>query len=125
MENRFPNLSDLIDLHNEARKKGWFVLDSLENDNDLENYATMWANKMAENHKLKHSSMKDILALGFNKVSENIAYGQKDEESVMKTWLNSSGHKRNIMDKNITHIGCGFSYSSDNVLYWCVCFGRK
>ncbi len=125
MENRFPNLSDLIDLHNEARKKGWFVLDSLENDNDLENYATMWANKMAENRKLKHSSMKDILALGFNKVSENIAYGQKDEESVMKTWLNSSGHKRNIMDKNITHIGCGFAYSSDNVLYWCVCFGRK
>lgn len=125
MENRFPNLSNLIDLHNEARKKSWFVLDPLENDSTLENYATMWANKMAENHKLNHSSMKDILALGFNKVSENIAYGQKDEESVMKTWLNSSGHKKNIMDKNITHIGCGFSYSSDNVLYWCVCFGRK
>ena len=41
------------------------------------------------------------------------------------TWLNSSGHKRNIMNKNMTHIGCGFSYSSDNILYWCVCFGRK
>lgn len=125
MENRFPNLSKLVDLHNEAREKGWFVLDPLENNSVLENYATMWANKMSENHRLKHSSMKDILALGFSRVAENIAYGQKDEESVMQSWLNSSGHKRNIMNKNMTHIGCGFSYSSDNILYWCVCFGRK
>ena len=36
---------------------------------------------------------------------ENIAYGQRDAKSVMATWMNSAGHRANILNPNFTHIG--------------------
>ena len=56
-------------------------------------------------------------------MAENIASGQKDIESVMRSWIRSPGHRRNIMSKSFTHIGCGYATSNDGTAYWCVCFG--
>ena len=125
----FPNLSHLVEMHNEARGgkiNSWLGADKtlLEMDDNLMNYAQNWAIHMSEKERLYHSSMKDIMRLGFNKVGENIAYGQKNEEAVMKTWMNSPGHRSNIMNNSFNRIGCGFSYSDNDVIYWCVCFGR-
>ena len=58
---------------------------------------------MADHNNLKHGDMKNISRLGFSPVAENIAYGQKDEESVMNTWLWSPGHRRNIMNKKLKY----------------------
>ena len=44
---------------------------------------------------------------------ENVAMGQRSEEAVMKSWLRSKGHCKNIMKKGITHMGVGKSGS-----YW-------
>lgn len=121
-----PNLSKLVDLHNEARGASWSSRGKLLSmDNKLMNYAQDWAETMALRARLKHSNMKNIMALGFSTVLENIAYGQKTEESVMKTWLNSSGHRRNILNTSINSIGCGFYYSNRDIIYWCVCFGKS
>ena len=126
MNYRFADIFLILKLHNEARSRGWFSkIKELETDDKLTIYASDWAKYMADSSKLKHSNMKDIISLGFSNVGENIAYGQKDEDSVMKTWLWSPGHRRNIMNKLFTHMGCGLSYSDKNVPYWCVCFGRK
>jgi|TARA_B100001778_G_scaffold267071_1_gene228284 uncharacterized protein YkwD len=123
---RFPNLDLLLKLHNNARQKTWFgKIADLQLDEDLIDYAMDWAGYMSSYRKLKHSEMRDISRLGFSPVAENIAYGQKNEESVMNTWLWSPGHKRNIMNKSFTHIGCGLGYSTNNTPYWCVCFGKK
>ena len=122
----FPNLSKLVELHNEARQKSWFgKIPDLQIDDKLMSYASEWSQKMAEDNNLSHSNIRNIMKLGFSSVAENIAHGQKDEKSVMKTWLWSPGHRRNIMNKSMTHIGCGFSYSERNTIYWCVCFGKK
>ena len=48
---------------------------------------------------------------------ENIANGQFDADDVMKSWLNSPGHRANILQKNFVKIGVGvFEYNGR--LYW-------
>lgn len=122
-----PNLSRLVDLHNEARKNNSWMwnLDPLSMNIDLMNYASDWAEEMAKRSRLIHSDMKDIMSLGFSSVAENIAYGQRTEDKVMKTWLNSPGHRKNILSKSVDSIGCGFYYNNSDIIYWCVCFGKK
>lgn len=120
--------SKIIFLHNKARSKGTMFTgprDPLVEDKDLSRYSQKWAEYMASTGKLKHSKMSSIIDLGFNRAGENIAYGQKDENKVMKMWLSSYGHKKNIMNKNFDSIGCGFAYNKNGTIYWCVCFGQK
>ena len=50
---------------------------------------------------------------------ENIAQGQQNADQVMKSWMGSVGHKRNILDNNSTKIGVGFFGG-----YWVQVFGR-
>jgi uncharacterized protein YkwD len=121
-----PNMKILIDLHNEARNNGSWMwkISPLVIDDRLMFYAQDWADWMADNNRMVHSSMGDILKLGFNRAGENIAWGQKDEKSVMSSWLWSPGHRANIMSSSYSKIGCAASYSKYDRLYWCVCFGR-
>ncbi len=121
-----PNLSVLVDLHNKAREdNGWVSnIPELNMNNDLMKYAQDWAEKMAKDRRLTHSNMRDIMSLGFSTALENIAYGQKTEKDVMRTWLKSTGHRRNILNKSVDSIGCGFYYDNRDIIYWCVCFGK-
>lgn len=48
---------------------------------------------------------------------ENIAYGYPDPESVMTGWMNSAGHRANILSENFDAIGVGV-ISRNGVLYW-------
>lgn len=123
---RFANLSKLIELHNDARSSGSWLwkIPELKESRGLMVYAQDWAENMASKDKLVHSFISDIIKLGFSNAGENIAYGQSTEESVINSWLRSPGHRKNIMNKNYTHIGCGFANSARGVPYWCVCFGK-
>ncbi|MCB2293699.1 CAP domain-containing protein [Clostridium algoriphilum] len=49
---------------------------------------------------------------------ENIAYGQPTPTSVMTGWMNSAGHKANILSENYTEIGVGVAKKSDGTIYW-------
>ena len=40
--------------------------------------------------------------------SENAAYGQRTPEAVVAAWMNSPGHRANILRENSTHLGVGF-----------------
>ena len=42
---------------------------------------------------------------------ENIAMGQRTPQEVVQAWMNSEGHRRNILNKDFTHIGVGFEQS--------------
>ena len=48
---------------------------------------------------------------------ENIAIGYGNAESVMNGWMNSPGHKSNILDADYTHIGIG-CYEEGGIRYW-------
>jgi len=122
---RLEQLDELISLHNDARINKWlWKSQPLSKNIYLMKYAQKWSNKIASQNKLYHSNMKDIMSIGFSLVAENIAYGQKSPEEVMKTWLKSSGHRSNILNSKFTEIGCGMSLSENGRLYWCVCFAK-
>ena len=48
---------------------------------------------------------------------ENIAYGQKDADAVMTAWMNSAGHRANILSKNFGKIGIA-CYQYNGRKYW-------
>lgn len=55
-------------------------------------------------------------------IAENIAAGQRTPEDVMNSWMNSSGHKANILRERAKTIGIG-CFEIGGVLYWVQCFG--
>ena len=56
--------------------------------------------------------------VNFRGAGENIAYGQNSPEKVMEGWMNSSGHRANILNGNFTKIGVGHYKSASGVDYW-------
>ncbi|MEV0615595.1 CAP domain-containing protein [Nonomuraea sp. NPDC050404] len=70
---------------------------------------------MARRNYFSHTSRdgrsfdKRIKAAGFTfrRAAENIAKGQPTAAAVVKAWLNSPGHRANIMNCSLTHIGVG------------------
>lgn len=104
-------------LHNKERvSKGISVL---ELNDELMVYAQKHAEWMAKNNTMRHSN------LGFDSRTrgENIAYGQKDEDQVVKVWMNSPGHRRNIMNSKFNRAGFGFAKNKNDTVYWCTVFG--
>ena len=49
---------------------------------------------------------------------ENLAYGQRHADWVMSDWMESKGHKANILYKDYTKLGIGLYQGKDGVLYW-------
>ena len=64
------------------------------------------------------------IEIDYNAAAENIAYGQNSAQAVMTGWMNSEGHRNNILSDKYTHIGVG-CYENDNRLYWVQLFIRK
>lgn len=55
----------------------------------------------------------------YSAVAENIAYGQRNPSQVLNSWMNSPGHRKNILNPNYSDIGVGFLNN-----YWTQVFGR-
>lgn len=55
--------------------------------------------------------------------AENIAWGQRDPAAVMRSWMNSDGHRRNILNCRLRDIGVGLVYDANNRPYWTQDFG--
>lgn len=62
--------------------------------------------------------------VSYRSAGENIAWGQHSPEEVMKAWMNSSGHRANIMNPNFTTIGVGYYENARGTDYWCQLFTR-
>lgn len=54
----------------------------------------------------------------FRGSGENIAWGQKSPEQVMNGWMDSDGHRANILNKNYKNIGVGYYQDENGVNYW-------
>ena len=55
-------------------------------------------------------------------VGENIAIGQRNPDAVMNSWMNSEGHRKNILTGDYTTIGIG-CFESNGITTWVQCFG--
>ncbi|MBU5472717.1 CAP domain-containing protein [Roseburia sp. MSJ-14] len=54
----------------------------------------------------------------FRSSGENIAWGQRSPEEVVKAWMNSEGHRANILNTNFTKIGVGYYQNGAGRNYW-------
>lgn len=62
--------------------------------------------------------MMESFGIRFSSAGENIAYGQRTPAEVMNSWMNSSGHRANILSPSYTQIGVGLAKTSSGVCYW-------
>lgn len=63
------------------------------------------------------SVLKDH-GISYRGAGENIAWGQSSPEEVMRGWMNSEGHRANILNPNFTKIGVGYYRNANGRNYW-------
>ena len=56
--------------------------------------------------------------VSFSRAAENIAYGQTTPAEVVAGWMNSPGHRANILNSNLGTLGTGVEMDSNGRLYW-------
>jgi uncharacterized YkwD family protein len=103
----------VIDLTNAERRKAG--LKDLVGDTKLSSVARTKSNDMQKNGYFSHTSptygspfdmMRDF-GVTYSTAGENIAQGQRTPEEVVRAWMNSEGHRKNILNGAFTHIGVG------------------
>lgn len=126
MENR------VLELVNQERSRAG--LRSLQFDAEVHKVAKIKAEDMYKNRYFSHTSptygspgdMLQRFGVRFSYWGENIAMGQSTPETVMNTWMNSDGHRSNILNANFTHLGVGTERSYQGSGYiWVQMFIRK
>lgn len=110
----------LLNAHNRIRYSQEDALPMLQIDQELQNGAQEWAEHMARRNTLRHDRL-DHSSFGY--LAENIAKGQRTVEKVMDAWMNSRGHRRNILSGRYTHVGFGIARQENGAIFWCVKFG--
>lgn len=115
----------VLELVNEERAK--YGLKPLEWDNALANVARAHSNDMANRGFFAHNNpdgetpFDRINAAGINyrSAGENIAAGQKSPQEVVNAWMNSEGHRANILNSSYTKLGVGFVTTNNGYkTYW-------
>jgi uncharacterized protein YkwD len=69
-------------------------------------------------------SRAQYVGYNYSYLGENIAFNYPDDNSVMTAWMNSPGHRANILDPNYTEIGVGIAYDSLGEPYYTQEFGQ-
>jgi len=95
----------------------------LKGCNELDNSASLHSQHMADRDFFAHCDLDThespwdrIIAAGYsyNAAGENIAAGYSTPAAVMTGWMNSAGHKANILNTNFREIGVGYFYASSD-----------
>lgn len=117
-----PYVLKVVELVNKERKSAGLNPVTLNTD------ATTAAQVRAEESSVSFShtrpdgtsfatALKDA-GVSYRSCGENIAWGQKTPEQVMEGWMNSAGHRANILNASYTEIGVGFYQNASGVNYW-------
>lgn len=69
--------------------------------------------------------MMENFGIHFTAAGENIAMGQRTPADVMKAWMNSPGHKANILSPSYNQMGCGLAKNPNGSPYWTQQFIRS
>lgn len=119
---------EVVKLVNAERTKAG--LPALKEDWELSRVAKYKSQDMHDKNYFDHTSptygspfaMMKKFGITYKAAGENIAKGQKSASEVVNAWMNSEGHRANILNKNYTHIGIGFVKDGN---YWSQMFIQK
>lgn len=117
-------IMQVIAIVNQERVKAGLA--PLTYDEQISYAATQRSYEMAQNSYFEHARpdgricftvMKEY-GIPYWNAGENIAWGQKTPEYVMYRWMNSPGHRANILRAEYTKIGVGIARDAKGRLYW-------
>jgi uncharacterized YkwD family protein len=112
----------VVDLVNQEREKQG--LKPLTLNKELSDVARTKSKDMMDKGYFDHNSptygspfdMMKQFGIEYTTAGENIAKGQQSPEDVMNAWMNSDGHRKNILNPDFTEIGVG--YVKGDTTYW-------
>ena len=118
----------VVELTNQEREKQGLA--PLKLDTELSAVAKDKSLDMQQNDYFSHNSpnygspfdMMNAYGVDYRTAGENIAMGQTSPEQVVEGWMNSEGHRENIMNPDFTHIGVGHTEDGN---YWTQMFIGK
>mgnify|MGYP001825137607 CR=1 FL=1 len=114
----------LVNAHRASIGKEALYFNTLANDLAYEHTLYMIEQKDISHDDFKNRSDRLIAEENSNRTGENVAYGQRSAEHVMQSWLNSSGHRKNI-EGDFTHIGIAVIKNSSGTYYFTQLFLKK
>lgn len=108
-------------------------LTPLKINKELNEIAIIKAKDMAKEGKLSHNSKKYGLTFNiikergikYSAAAENIARWHETPEFVVKRWLESKGHRGNILNPNYTETGIGMAQDKNGKNYWVQLFIKR
>ena len=121
---------DLFKAHNDTR--ALYGARPLAISLELSRAARGHAKWMADHNRMSHTGangstlgtrLKDA-GYAYGAAGENIAAGYNSVPSVMDGWIDSPGHRANMLKDSFEHVGLAVAVSSSGQKYWCVNFGR-
>lgn len=112
---------EVVRLVNVQRAK--YGLPELKSDWQLARVARYKSQDMADRRYFSHTSptygspfdMMRAFGISYRTAGENIAMGQKTPAAVVDAWMNSPGHRANILNRSFTTIGVGYAANGN---YW-------
>ncbi|TSI02606.1 CAP domain-containing protein [Lysinibacillus sp. BW-2-10] len=118
----------VVELTNAERAKAGLA--PLQMDTPLMAVAREKSADMSKNNYFSHTSptygspfdQMKAAGISYKAAGENIAQGQKTPEQVVQAWMNSEGHRANILNGSFTHIGVGYVADGN---YWTQQFIQK
>ncbi|MCP8615972.1 CAP domain-containing protein [Salirhabdus salicampi] len=118
----------VVELTNEERRNNG--LSELKIDTQLSGIARTKSEDMQANNYFSHTSPTygspfDMIrdnGVDYQSAAENIAQGQQSPEEVVQSWMNSEGHRKNILTEEFTHIGVGHETEGN---HWTQMFIQK
>lgn len=124
-----PEEQRLFDLTNQARANSGLPM--LRFDPRLCRAARIHSANMARYNSMSHylegrSHQHRAAEAGYpsGMVAENISYSQGSPEGAINTWLNSSGHRANMLSYSYADLGVGIAYTTGGTPYYTQVFGR-
>ncbi|MFD3158129.1 SafA/ExsA family spore coat assembly protein [Haloimpatiens sp. FM7330] len=126
-----PNINDIKAIENEVirlvnveRQKAG--VPALKQNWQLSRIARYKSKDMADKGYFSHTSptygspfkMIESFGIKASAAGENIAYGQPTPKAVMNSWMNSPGHRSNILSSSYSEIGVGVAKNKNGVYYW-------
>lgn len=101
----------------------------------LNQMARIQAQNMAYYQKMAHvipnatlptlGDRAHYVGYSFGRIAENVALGYPNAETVVEGWMNSRGHRQNILDAGVVETGIAVARSATGGLYYCQVFGRQ
>ncbi|KKI93764.1 hypothetical protein WQ54_01555 [Bacillus sp. SA1-12] len=114
----------VISLTNAERQKAG--LPALRGNWELSRVARYKSVDMRDRNYFSHTSptygspftMMKNFGISYRTAAENIAAGQTTPEAVVKAWMQSPGHRANILKRDVTEIGVGYAKGGSYGHYW-------